>query len=551
MLAGQTPILVLKEGTSREKGKGAQHNNIAAAKAIADAVRSTLGPRGMDKMLVDSLGDVVITNDGVTILKEIDVEHPAAKMIVEVAKTQDEEAGDGTTTSVILTGELLKRAEELIDANVHPTVISAGYRLAAQKASDVMRKVSTKVTIKDRGVLQDIALTAMRSKVASLGGTELAEIAVKSVTAVATPKNGEDGYDVDLDNIQVVKKQGGSIHDTELIEGIILDKEPVHPNMPKVVDGAKIALIDAALEIKKTEVEAKIQITSPDQVQRFLDEEEKTLKAMVAKVKASGANVLVGQKGIDDLAQHYLAKEGIYAVRRAKKSDLEKLAKATGGKIVSRLEDLTKADLGQAKLVELRKIGDEEMTFVTGCKNPKAVSLLVRGGTEHVVDELERSLHDALSVVADALKDGAYITGGGSTAMEIATKLREYAPSVGGREQMAIEAFAEAVEIVPKTLAENAGIDPVDTLLSLRKEHKAGKKSAGLNVFSGKTEDMQKLKVLEPIRVGMQAVNSATDAAVMILRIDDVIAARAGGGGGGGGGSHGGGGDDDGGGDFD
>lgn len=541
MLAGQTPILVLKEGTSREKGKGAQHNNIAAAKAIADAVRSTLGPRGMDKMLVDSLGDVVITNDGVTILKEIDVEHPAAKMIVEVAKTQDEEAGDGTTTSVILTGELLRRAEELIDANVHPTVISAGYKMAAEKASEVMRNVSTKLTIKDTKVLKDIALTAMRSKVASLGGPALADIAVKSVTQVATPRDGADkGYDVDLDNVQVVKKQGGSIHDTELIEGIILDKEPVHPNMPKVVEGAKIALIDAALEIKKTEVEAKIQITSPDQVQRFLDEEERTLKAMVAQVKASGANVLIGQKGIDDLAQHYLAKEGIYAVRRAKKSDLEKLAKATGGNIVSRLDDLKKGDLGTAKLVELRKIGDEEMTFVTGCKNPKAVSLMVRGGTEHVVDELERSLHDALSVVADALKDGAYITGGGSTAMEIATKLRAYAPTVGGREQMAIEAFADAVEIVPKTLAENAGIDPVDTLLSLRKAHKSGKKSVGLNVYSGKTEDMDKLKVLEPIRVGMQAVNSATDAAVMILRIDDVIAAKAGGGGGGPGGAHGG-----------
>jgi thermosome len=542
---------VLKEGTSREKGKGAQHNNIAAAKAIADAVRSTLGPRGMDKMLVDSLGDVVITNDGVTILKEIDVEHPAAKMIVEVAKTQDEEAGDGTTTSVILTGELLKRAEDLIDANVHPTVISAGYKMAAEQASDIMRKVSNKVMIKDTKVLEDIALTAMRSKVASLGGPALAQIAVKAVTQVATDReDSKEGYAVDLDNVQVVKKQGGSIHDTELIEGIILDKEPVHPNMPKTVEGAKIALVDAALEIKKTEVEAKIQITSPDQVQRFLDEEEKTLKGMVAKVKASGANVLIGQKGIDDLAQHYLAKEGIYAVRRAKKSDLEKLAKATGGNIVSRLEDLTKGDLGSAKRVELRKIGDEEMTFVTGCKNPKAVSLLVRGGTEHVVDELERSLHDALSVVADALKDGAYITGGGSTAMEIATRLRAYAPSVGGREQMAIEAFADAVEIVPKTLAENAGIDPVDTLLALRKAHKEGKKTVGLNVYSGKAEDMERLKVLEPIRVGMQAVNSATDAAVMILRIDDVIAAKAGGGGGGGG-PHGGGGDDDGGGDFD
>jgi archaeal chaperonin len=551
MLGGQTPILILKEGTTRDKGKGAQHNNIAAAKAIADAVRSTLGPRGMDKMLVDSLGDVVITNDGVTILKEIDVEHPAAKMIVEVAKTQDEEAGDGTTTSVILTGELLKKAEDLIEASVHPTVISAGFKLAAAKAVEVIEKVAEDIDVTDTKVLKNIALTSMRSKVASLNGEALAEIAVKAVTAIAEEKSTGKGWTADLDNIQVIKKQGGSINDTELIQGIILDKEPVHPGMPKTVDNAKIALIDMALEIKKTEVEAKIQITSPDQVQQFLDEEERTLKGMVDKVKASGANVLICQKGIDDLAQHYLAKAGIYAVRRAKKSDQEKLAKATGGRIVSRLDDLGKEDLGTAKRVQLRKIADEEMTFVTGCKNPKAVSILVRGGTEHVVDELERSLHDALSVVVDAVKDGKYVTGGGSTAMEIAFKLREYAPTVGGREQLAIEAFADAIEIVPKTLAENAGIDPVDTLLSLRKAHKDGKKHAGLNVFTGKTDDMLKLNVLEPTRVGVQAITSASDASVMILRIDDVIAAKSPkGGGGGGAGGHGGG-DDDGGGDFD
>ena len=550
MLSGNTPILVLREGTTRDKGKGAQSNNIAAAKAIADAVRSTLGPRGMDKMLVDSLGDVVITNDGVTILKEIDVEHPAAKMIVEVAKTQDEEAGDGTTTSVILAGELLKRAEDLIESNVHPTVISAGYKLAAHRAIEVINKVAEDIDIKDTKVLKNIALTSMRSKVASLNGEPLADLAVKAVTQIAEEKSQGKGYNVDLDNIQTVKKQGGSITDTELIQGIILDKEPVHPNMPKVVENAKIALVDAALEIKKTEVEAKIQITSPNQVQQFLDEEEKTIKKMVERVKASGANVLVCQKGIDDLAQHYLAKAGIYAVRRAKKSDLEKLQKATGGRIVSRLEDLTKDDLGAAKNVELRKIGDEQMTFVTGCKNPKAVSILVRGGTEHVVDELERSLHDALSVVSDAVKDGKYITGGGSTAMEIATNLRQYAPSVGGREQLAIEAFADAIEIVPKTLAENAGIDAVDTLLALRKAHKEGKKNFGLNVFTGKPDDMLKLNVLEPSRVGTQAITSAADAAVMILRIDDVIAAKSSKAGGGGKGPSGGG-DDDGGGDFD
>ena len=529
MMGGQTPILILKEGTSREKGRGAHQNNIAAAKAIADAIRSTLGPRGMDKMLVDSMGDVVITNDGVTILKEIDVEHPAAKMLVEVAKTQDAECGDGTTTSVVLAGELLKKAEELLESNVHPTVIAAGYRMAAEKAVDVLTDNSLTISYKDEKKLRRIAGTALRSKIADAAGDMLSEIAVKAVTAVAE-KRGKR-YVVDVDNIQVVKKQGGSIDDTELIEGVILDKEPVHTGMPNHVPKPKIALLDSSLEIKKTEVDAKIQIRDPTQLQAFLDEEEATLKGMVDSVVKSGANVVFCQKGIDDLVQHYMAKNGIYAVRRVKKSDMEKLAKATGGKVVSDLNDLDKSVLGSAGAVELRQIGDDKMTFVTGCKKATAVSILLRGGTEHIVDEMDRSLHDALSVVGVALEDGRISAGGGSAAIEIALRLRDYAATVGGREQMAIDAFAEAIEIVPKTLAENAGLDSINAILDLRQAHKKGQKHAGLNVHTGKVVNMMDAEVIEPLRVGTQAIQSATEAAVMILRIDDVIAARAGAGG--------------------
>jgi len=523
---GNTPIFILKEGTKRDRGKDAQYNNIMAARAIADSVRSTLGPRGMDKMLVDSMGDVVITNDGVTILKEIDVEHPAAKMLVEVAKTQDEECGDGTTTAVVLAGELLKKAIDLIDANIHPTIISGGYRLAAAKAMDILESIAMPVGIKDRSTLKNIAMTAMMSKAVSGAREHMADLSVEAVTTVAEKVDGK--MVVDQDNIQVVKKQGGSMDDTEMIRGIIVDKEPVHPAMPKKVEDAKIALVDAALEIKKTEIDAKIEIREPSQLQAFLNEEENMLRGMVDKVKKSGANVLFCQKGIDDLAQHFLQKEGIYAVRRVKKSDMEKLAKATGANIVSKLSELDKADLGQAALVELRRYQEDEMTFVTGCKNPKAVSVLIRGGTEHVVDEIERSLDDAMSVVAVAIEDGKMITGGGSTAVELALRLREYAATIGGREQIAIDAFASAMEVVPTALAENAGHDPIDILIDLRKAHKSGKVNAGINVFTGKVIDMLKENVLEPFRVGKQAINSATDAAVMILRIDDVIASRGG-----------------------
>ena len=525
MLTGQTPILVLKEGTKREKGRGALSNNIAAAKAIADSVRSTLGPRGLDKMLVDSMGDVVVTNDGVTILKEMDVEHPAAKMLVEVAKTQDQEAGDGTTTAVVLTGELLKRAEGLIEQNIHPTIISQGYRLASQKALEILEKVAQPIKIEDHAMLKEIADTAMASKAVSFNREILGEIAVKAVTTVAEKK--EKGFYVDLDNIQLIKKQGGQMSETQLIEGVIVDKEKVHSGMPTRVQDPKIALLDAALEIKKTEIDAKIEINDPNQLNAFLQEEENMLRRMVDQVKKSGANVVFCQKGIDDLAQHFLAKEGIYGVRRVKKSDMEKLAKATGANIVSKVSELSADDIGSAGQVEERKIGEDSLTFVTGCKKARAVSILIRGGTEHVLDELERSLDDALSVVAVAVEDGKYVFGGGATASELALQLRDQAAKIGGREQIAFESFAESLETVPRTLAENAGLDPIDILIELRKSHKAGKQTAGVNVYSGKVDDMSAQRVIEPIRVGRQAIESATEAAVMILRIDDVIASKS------------------------
>ena len=522
---GNMPILVLKEGTQREKGKGAQSNNIAAARAIADAVKSTLGPRGMDKMLVDSMGDVVITNDGVTILKEIDVEHPAAKMLVEVAKTQDQECGDGTTSAVVLTGELLKRAEDLVEQNVHPTIITAGFRMAADKATQILENLAEKVDINDKETLLKIATTSMASKGAAAYRGKLADIAVSAVTSIAEQRDGK--WVVDKDSLLVVKKHGGSVNDTQLIDGIILDKEVVHSSMPKMMKDAKIALLDVALEVKKTEVEAKIEITSPDQLQAFLNEEENMLKKKVDLIKKSGANVVVCQKGIDDLVQYYLAKEKILAVRRAKESDMKKLARATGGRIVSNLTDLSKDDLGHAGLVEEKKVGEDKMTFVTGCPKAKAVSILIRGGTEHVVDELERSLEDATRVVGVAIEDGKILPGGGAVHIELSLGLKDYAASVGGREQLAIDAFADALDIIPRTLAENAGLDPINMLIDLRKAHKAGQKTAGVNVFTGKVEDMKKLAVVEPLRVDRQAIQSATEAATMILRIDDVIASKA------------------------
>jgi len=526
-MLGNQSIIILKEGTESTRGKTAHNNNIMAARAVADAVRSTLGPKGMDKMLVDSMGDIVITNDGATILKELDIEHPAAKMVVEVAKTQDNECGDGTTSAVVIAGELLKKSEALIEANIHPTVISNGFRLAAHEAQKILKNIGFAVSPTDKKTLKLVANTAMTGK--GVGGERdiLSDVAVEAVTSISEKSDGV--WTADIDNIQVEKKHGGSVADTKLIKGIILDKERVHPRMPRVLKNAKIALIDSALEIKKTEVEAKIQIRDPAQMQKFLDEEERTLKEMVDKVKKSGANVLICEKGIDDLSQHYLAKEGIYAVRRVKRSDMEKLSKATGAKIITNLDDLKQSELGAAEQVEEVKIADSDMTFVTGCKNPKAVSILVRGGTEHVVDEVERALHDALKVVSVAIEDGVAVPGGGAPEIELAIKLRDYGQSVGGREQLAIEAFAEALEIIPWTLAENAGMDSMDIVIELKNAHaKKSGRNFGVNVLEGKVSDMLIAKVIEPLRVKTQALESATEVASMILRIDDVIASKKG-----------------------
>ncbi|MEE3242337.1 MAG: thermosome subunit beta [Candidatus Thermoplasmatota archaeon] len=526
MIPGNAPVVILKEGTKRDSGRKATQNNILAAKAIAEAVRSTLGPKGMDKMLVDSMGDVVITNDGVTILREVEVEHPAAKMVVEVAKTQDSECGDGTTTAVILAGELLKNAEELLEQGVHATAISNGYRRAATESAIILSKIAKPVHRSETSVLKAIAITSMTGKSSESHAGFLADLTVQSVKLVAEGR-GRTTL-VDRDNIKIQKKQGGSISDTELVSGIIIDKEPVHSGMPKSLSKAKVALIDAPLEIKKTEIESKIQINDPSQIQAFLDQEESTIKKMVDRIHKSGANVLICQKGIDDLAQHYLAKHDIMAIRRAKKSDIEALARATNGRVVSNIDGLSKQDLGFAGVVEVRKIGEDEMTFVTDCKNPKAVSILVRGGSEHVVDEIDRNLADAIGVVSLVFQDGKIVTGGGATEIELALRLRKFAPRVGGREQMAIEAFSQAIEVVPITLAENAGLDVIDTLMGLRKAHtkKGRNPHAGLDAFTGKVVNMRSRNVVEPLRVKTQALSSATDVATMILRIDDVIASK-------------------------
>ncbi len=520
---GQAPIFILKDGTQRTRGRTAQSNNIAAAKAVADAVRSTLGPKGMDKMLVDSMGDVVITNDGATILKEMDIEHPAAKMIIEVAKTQEQHCFDGTTTAVVLSGELLKRSEDLIEQNVHPTVICEGFRLAAEKAVELLESHGI-ATENDDSVLMEVAKTALTGKSAGAVKSFMADICVRSVNAVGIIDG--DQRIVDLADIKVEKRQGGSIKDSTLIDGIILDKERVHAGMPRSVKGAKIALVNSAIEVKKTEVDAKIQITDPNQLSKFLEEEENYIKGLVEKIQNSGANVLICQKGIDELAQHYMAKAGIFAIRRAKKSDMEALSKATSGRIVTNLDDLTGEDLGHAERVEEKKIGESEMTFITGCPEAKSVSVLLRGGTEHVVDEIRRAFDDAVGVVSVAWEDGAVLTGGGSVLAALSRDLRTYAETVGGREQMAIEAFASALEIIPRTLAENAGLDPVTTLIELRKAHADGQSHAGINVYEGGVVDMRGANVLEPIRVVEQAIQSATETAVMILRIDDVISSK-------------------------
>jgi len=526
MLQG-TPILVLKEGTERERGKSATQNNIAAARAVADAVRSTLGPRGMDKMLVDGMGDITITNDGVTILKEVDVEHPAAKMIVEVAKTQDQQCGDGTTTAVVLAGELLKRSETLLEQNVHPTVITRGFQLAVQEAIRLLEtEIGTKVKADDETLLIDCARTAMGSKGVFGSREELAKIAVKAVQKIAEVRGGKTVCDVD--QIKVEKRHGGTISDTQLIDGIILDKERGHPRMPAEVTNARIALLNSALEIKKTEIESKINIKNPSQIQDFLDEEDKSFRRMVDAIKAAGANVVVCQKGIDDVVLHYLAKAGIYAVKQVKESDLQKLARATGGKVVTGIKELSSADLGSAAKVDERKVGEDDMTYVTGCSNPRSVSILIRGGTEHVTQEVERSMHDALKVIASVLEDGVVCPGGGATEIELAVKLRKWAGTVGGREQLAVEAFAQSLESIPWALAENGGYDAINVLIDLRSAHDGpgANKNFGVNLADGKATDMWKLHVIEPLRVKRQALSSATEVANMVLRIDDVIASK-------------------------
>jgi thermosome len=516
------PIFILPEGTQRTTGRSAQRNNIMAAKLVAETVRTTLGPKGMDKMIIDSMGNITVTNDGVTILEEMQIEHPAAKMIVEVARTQEAEVGDGTTTAVVIAGELLKKAEALLEQEIHPTVMARGYRIAAEKAIEILNDIAEPVGEKDDGLLRKIAITAITGKGAEAAKEKLADLAVRAVKRVLDHQDGKIFFD--KENIKLEKKVGSSVEETELIEGVVLEKDAAHPAMPKIVHTAKIALVDSAIEIKDTEIDAKIQITDPSQMQAFLDQEEKMLKGMVDKIVNSGATVLFCQKGIDDIAQHYLAKKGIYAVRRAKKSDMEALARATGATIVTNLYDLTLKDLGYAGVVEEKKIGDEDMTYVMECKNPKSVTILIRGGTEHVADEAKRAMTDAIGDVAAALKSGKIVAGAGAPEMEVAKGLRKFADTLSGREQLAVEAFADAMEVIPRTLAENAGIDPIDILTELRAAHDKKQKWAGIDVFTGKVVDSWRQGVIEPLKIKTQAVSSAAEVAQMILRIDDVIA---------------------------
>ncbi len=520
--AGGIPVLVLKEGANRSRGREAQHGNILAAKVVAESVRSSLGPKGMDKMLVDNFGDVTITSDGRTILDEMDVQHPAAKMLVEVAKTQDKEAGDGTTSAVIIAGELLSRAEELIDKNIHPTIIIDGYRKAADKALETLEKIAIPIDPKSKDFLQKAAATSLGSKIVSEYKDFLAELSVKAMLAVAEKIDG--GYKADVDDVKVEKKTGESLAETSLINGIVLDKEIVHSGMPKRVENAKIALLDVSLENEKPEFDAKLNIETPEQIEAFLKEEEALLRGMVEKVLSSGANVVIAQKGIDDMAQHFLARKGVVAIRRAKKSDMEKLAKATGGKIVTNIDALTKADLGSAAVVEERKTGDDKMTYIEGCKNPKSVTLLIRGGTQRITAEAERSLHDALCVVKDLIEEPKVVAGGSAPELEMASTLRKYAQTLPGREQLAVQVFAECLEVVATTLAENAGLNTIDILSELRARHEKGEVWAGVDVLGGKVGDIAKINIYEPLAVKKQIIKSASEASTLILKIDDVIA---------------------------
>jgi|CXWL01.1.fsa_nt_gi thermosome len=516
------PVILLREGTKQSRGRDAQRNNIHAAKLIAEIIQTSLGPRGMDKMLVDSIGDITITNDGATILKEIDVQHPAAKMMVEVAKATDSEVGDGTKSSVVLAGALLEKAESLIDDDIHPVIIADGYKKASRKAIEFLSEIAIKVDPKDRKILEKIAHTTMQTKLVSLDATDLAKLAVDAALAVIEEKNGS--FKVNLDNIKVERKTGGSVSDSELVSGIILDKEIVHSGMPRKIENAKIALISEALEIKKTEFEAKLNISSPNQIRSFMEEESQILKEMVKSIKSTNANVVLCQKGIDDIIQHYMSKEGILAVRRIKESDMTKLAKSTGGRIVGSVNDLNNTDLGSAQNVEEKRIEEDNWVFIEGCKNPKAISILIRGGSQRVIDEAERSMHDALMVVKDVVENPKIVYGGGAPEAFVALKLRGWAKSLSGREQLAVEKFADAMESIPLALARNAGMNPIDSITLLRSKHNAGEKFTGVDPINGTIADFEKLGVIEPLKVKEQIIKSATETANMILRIDNVIA---------------------------
>ena len=516
------PVLVLKESALQQKGRDAQENNIAAAKLVAELVRTSLGPRGLDKMLVDSLGDVTITNDGATILKELDVQHPAAKMMVEISKTIDNEVGDGTTSSVVFAGALLDKASDLLKKDVHSSVIIEGYQQAASKTLEIMEQMSKKIKPDDKESLEQVSTTSMQSKLVSDDSDKLTPVVVDAVLAVAS-RDG-DGYKVDLDNLKVEKKSGGSIQDTRMIKGIVLDKEVVHSGMPTKVEKASIALLNTALEVEKTEVSAEIRITDPTQMQMFLEEENRMLKDLVDKVRDAGANVVICQKGIDDIAQHYLAKAGILAVRRVKESDMTKLAKATGGRVSTNVDDIAADDLGSASLVHQKKVESDKWVFVEGCKNPQSVSVLIRGGSQRVVDEVDRSIHDALMVVKDVIEEPSIVAGGGAPEAYVASRLKEWADTFDGREQLAIKRYAEALEVIPLTIAENAGMDPIDTMANLRAKQSQGKQWTGIDARNTKIADMLSINVVEPLAVKEQIIKSATETASMVLRIDDVIA---------------------------
>jgi len=524
------PVLVLKESALQEKGKDAQKNNIMAAKMVADIVKSSLGPRGLDKMLVDSLGDVTITNDGATILKEIDAQHPAAKMMIEISKTIDTEVGDGTTSSVIFAGTLLAKAEELLKKDVHSSVIIEGFQAASEKALEVLAEISKKVTPDDRETLLKIASTSMESKLISEDSEPLSKIVVDSIMSITETRDNKAS--IDLDNLKVEKKAGGSIQDTALIKGIVLDKEVVHSGMPTKIQQAKIALLNTAMEVEKTEMSAEIRINDPTQMQMFLEEENRMIKTMVDKIHSIGANVVICQKGIDDMAQHFLSKHGILAVRRVKESDMTKLAKATGGRITSNIEDINEKDLGGANLVQQKKVESDKWVFIEGCKNPQSVTLLIRGGSQRVVDEVDRSIHDSLMVVKDVIEKPEIVAGGGAPEALLASFLKDWSERFEGRQQLAINKFAEALEIIPLTIAENAGMDPIDTMVKLRARQSEGKKWSGINAKEGRVADMLSQNIVEPVVVKEQIIKSATEAASMILRIDDVIAISGGSGGG-------------------